>query len=71
MVDEALRSELSKRISDYLFSYFQWGSSSMPIDQEPKMRDLLVDVLEYQRINHPRYGRYCSLQRRRSLFQAR
>lgn len=63
MVDEALRSELSKKISDYLFSYFQWGSSAMPIDQEPKMRDLLVDVLEYQRLNHPRYGRYCSLQR--------
>ena len=64
MTDEARRSELSKTISDYLFSYFQWGSSGMAIDQEPKMRDLLVDVLEYQRLNHPRYGRYCALHRR-------
>lgn len=61
MADEALRSELFKKISDFLFSYFQWASSGAPAGLEPKMLGLSADVLEYQRLNHPLYGRYCAL----------
>lgn len=61
MVDEALRSALSKKIADYMFSYYQWGTSAITPGLEPKMHALLVDVLEYQRLNHALYGRYCAL----------
>ena len=58
------RIELYKRISDFLFAAFRWGCMDSPAGQEPKPTGLMIDLLEYQRLNHPLYGTYCSIQGR-------
>ena len=58
---ETRRFELLQRISDFMFSSFQWTTAHAPSSQAPQMQSLIVDILEYQRTHHPLYGRYCAL----------
>lgn len=58
---ETLRLELFKRISDYLFAHYRWMSMGSPSGLEPRPLGLVIDLLEYQRLHHPLYGRYCRL----------
>ena len=72
MIGEKMRTELFYRISDYMFEVYRWVSSNGPAPFEPKAPGLFVDVLEYQRLNHPMYAKYCEIsgctQRGKSIF---
>ncbi len=56
-----MRPQLYKRIADYIFEIYRWISSHGPKPFEPKAPGLFIDVLEYQRLNHPFYGKYCEI----------
>ncbi len=61
---EDLRMTLFKRISDFLFASYRWACMDSPTGLEPKPIGLTIDLLEYQRQNHPLYNKYCSLRGR-------
>lgn len=61
MSDTTQRSELHKKISDFMFAFFHWATHAGNASLEPKMHALAVDLLEYQRLNHPLYQKYCTL----------
>ena len=63
---EQSRSDLLRRISDYLFAAYRWSCMDSPTGLEPKPLGLIIDALEYQRLNHPLYGRYCEIHGRTS-----
>lgn len=58
---EKTRSELFGRIAAYMFSAYHWGCTHAPAAMEPKPMGLIADLLEYQRLYHPLYGRYCAI----------
>lgn len=58
---EEQRLGLSSRIAKFLFDAYRWTSAGAPKALEPKMHGLGVDLLEYQRLNHPLYGKYCEI----------
>ena len=58
---EKTRSELFDRIADYTFKTYQWVCSGAPTIVQPKSPHLNIDLLEYQRMNHPLYQRYCEI----------
>ncbi len=60
------RIDLFKRIADFLFASYRWGCMDCPTGLEPKPLGLIVDLLEYQRLNHPLYGKYCEIHGRTS-----
>lgn len=58
---KTMRTQLYKRVADYMFAIYQWISGHGPMPFEPKAPGLFVDMLEYQRLNHPLYGKYCEI----------
>ena len=55
------RSLLFDRIADYTFSAYRWICSKAPDTLKPKPLGLNIDLLEYQRLNHPLYHKYCTI----------
>ncbi|MBR4986698.1 MAG: hypothetical protein IKY83_13275 [Proteobacteria bacterium] len=58
---EKMRSDLLRRIADYLFAAYRWACMDSPTGLEPKPLGLTIDMLEYQRCCHPVYARYCEM----------
>ena len=58
---EKERSDLFDKIADYTFSAYRWVRSGAPKVLEPRSIGLNIDLLEYQRQNHPLYQRYCDI----------
>ncbi len=56
---EQNRSQLFKKISDYLFASYRWGCMGSPAGLEPKPLGLSIDLVEYQRTFHPFYSHLC------------
>ncbi len=63
---ELIRSDLLRRISDYLFAAYRWACMDSPTGLEPKPLGLSIDLLEYQRLHHPLYAKYCEMNGRNS-----
>ena len=63
---EDRRRDLLRRIGDFLFASYRWTSMDNDGVPEPKALGLNIDLLEYQRLYHPLYGKYCALHGRTS-----
>ena len=55
------RTELFDQIATYLFSAYQWACTNTSPVFEPKSIKLAIELLEYQRLNHPVYRQYCEI----------